>query len=137
MPQSTKNGPKNSKNRALECRFKTRVPRLRSTHADAPARGEWSGGRDSNPRQPAWKAGVLPLNYPRGTSRGRKAGTNEATTWIESGQGGIRTPEGVKPTDLQSAPFGRLGTCPGPGPPTTTAAALVTLSSLAGDRTCT
>ena len=24
-----------------------------------------SGGRDSNPRRPAWEAGILPLNYPR------------------------------------------------------------------------
>ena len=24
-----------------------------------------SGGRDSNPRPPAWKAGALPLSYPR------------------------------------------------------------------------
>ena len=28
-------------------------------------RAEWSGGRDSNPRPPAWKAGALPLSYPR------------------------------------------------------------------------
>ena len=33
--------------------------------------GVWSGGRDSNPRQPAWKAGVLPLNYPRAPSSHR------------------------------------------------------------------
>ena len=25
----------------------------------------WSGRRDLNPRHPAWKAGVLPLNYSR------------------------------------------------------------------------
>ena len=25
----------------------------------------WSGGRGSNPRRPAWEAGILPLNYPR------------------------------------------------------------------------
>ena len=25
----------------------------------------WSGRRDSNPRQPAWKAGTLPLSYSR------------------------------------------------------------------------
>ena len=25
----------------------------------------WSGRRDSNPRQPAWEAGALPLNYSR------------------------------------------------------------------------
>src|SRR6185295_16769826 len=32
---------------------------------------KWSGGRDSNPRQPAWKAGVLPLNFPRAISAHR------------------------------------------------------------------
>ena len=26
---------------------------------------EWSGRRDSNPRRPAWEAGILPLNYSR------------------------------------------------------------------------
>jgi hypothetical protein len=26
---------------------------------------KWSGGRGSNPRRPAWEAGILPLNYPR------------------------------------------------------------------------
>ncbi len=26
---------------------------------------KWSGRRDSNPRHPAWEAGVLPLNYSR------------------------------------------------------------------------
>ena len=73
----------------------------------------WSGGRDSNPRQPAWKAGVLPLNYPRriraalrldslakststpaiigaGPERGGRSGPSRS-----GGQGGIRTPEGV------------------------------------------
>src|SRR5271166_6911042 len=25
----------------------------------------WSGRRDSNPRRPAWEAGILPLNYSR------------------------------------------------------------------------
>ena len=30
--------------------------------------GCWSGGRDSNPRHPAWKAGALPLSYPRSGS---------------------------------------------------------------------
>ena len=28
----------------------------------------WSGRRDSNPRQPAWKAGTLPLSYSRESS---------------------------------------------------------------------
>jgi hypothetical protein len=26
---------------------------------------KWSGRRDSNPRRPAWEAGILPLNYSR------------------------------------------------------------------------
>ena len=26
----------------------------------------WSGRRGSNPRRPAWEAGILPLNYSRG-----------------------------------------------------------------------
>src|SRR5579884_165233 len=29
----------------------------------------WSGRRGSNPRHPAWEAGVLPLNYSRSTTR--------------------------------------------------------------------
>lgn len=28
-------------------------------------KGEWSGRWDSNPRRPAWEAGILPLNYAR------------------------------------------------------------------------
>ena len=36
-----------------------------------------SGGRDSNPRQPAWKASVLPLNYPRGNGRGGEIRTRD------------------------------------------------------------
>ena len=31
----------------------------------APYLVKWSGRRDSNPRHPAWEAGVLPLNYSR------------------------------------------------------------------------
>src|ERR1017187_2066667 len=30
----------------------------------------WSGRRDSNPRRPAWEAGILPLNYSRSTHIG-------------------------------------------------------------------
>ena len=65
-----------------------RVVRLR-THArsssfDSSPRveSEKSGGRDSNPRQPAWKAGVLPLNYPRkqlATSTRRRLDGRKAT----------------------------------------------------------
>ena len=42
--------------------------------------GRWSGKRDSDPRQPAWKAGALPLSYSRKN---------------DGGQGGIRTPVGI------------------------------------------
>src|SRR5262249_7018114 len=55
-----------------------------------------SGRWDSNPRQPAWKAGALPTELrPQGGGR-----------WI-------RTTEGVEPADLQSAPFGLSGIPPG------------------------
>ena len=40
-------GKKPFRNCAMNCRF------------------AWSGGRGSNPRRPAWEAGILPLNYPR------------------------------------------------------------------------
>src|SRR3970040_1806610 len=32
---------------------------------------KWSGRRDSNPRHPAWKASVPPLNYSRSFARSR------------------------------------------------------------------
>ena len=32
---------------------------------DAKSMKRWSGRRDSNPRRPAWEAGILPLNYSR------------------------------------------------------------------------
>src|SRR5205085_9756903 len=35
-----------------------------------------------------------------------------ASRGLENGQGWIRTSEGVKPADLQSAPFGHFGTYP-------------------------
>jgi hypothetical protein len=49
------------------------------------------------PTLPAWKAGVLPLNYTRNIKYG--------------GEGRIRTYE-TEVTDLQSAPFDRSGTPP-------------------------
>jgi integrase len=40
------------------------------------------------------------------------ASDRERTAKLQSGRGGIRTPEGVKPADLQSAPIGHSGTRP-------------------------
>src|ERR1019366_1374746 len=43
----------------------------------------WSGRRDSNPRRPAWEAGILPLNYSRsgvGGTRACRALKSEYTT---------------------------------------------------------
>src|SRR5438552_8584894 len=45
----------------------------------------------------------------------REEGTNEFANYCSGrafGQGWIRTSEGVKPADLQSAPFGHFGTYP-------------------------
>src|SRR5262249_11164847 len=57
-----------------------------------------SGRRDLNPQQLAWKASALPIElHPR---------------TIRSGQGGIRTPVGTSPSDLQSDAIGRSATCP-------------------------
>src|SRR5205809_6178808 len=69
-------------------------PRL-EPHADAPI--QWSGKRDSNPRPPAWKAGALPLSYSR------------PDRWWG---GEDLNPRRRTPADLQSAPFGHLGTSP-------------------------
>ena len=33
----------------------------------------WSGRRGSNPRRPAWEAGILPLNYSRLLFTGRQS----------------------------------------------------------------
>src|SRR5436309_13769937 len=58
---------------------------------------QWSGKRDSNPRPPAWKAGALPLSYSR------------PDRWWG---GEDLNPRRRTPADLQSAPFGHLGTSP-------------------------
>src|SRR5436305_9138235 len=60
-------------------------------------RDSWSGKRDSNPRPPAWKAGALPLSYSR-----------PGEWW----GGEDLNPRRRTPADLQSAPFGHLGTSP-------------------------
>src|SRR5262249_39033647 len=60
----------------------------------------YSGRRDSNPQQVAWKATTLPIElHPR-----------SQISLI--GQGGIRTPVGQCPSDLQSDAIGRSATCP-------------------------
>src|SRR5262249_30654790 len=69
-------------------------PRL-EPHADSSL--QWSGKRDSNPRPPAWKAGALPLSYSR------------PYRWWG---GEDLNPRRRTPADLQSAPFGHLGTSP-------------------------
>src|SRR3989442_6973887 len=90
--------------------------RLRSPRAQGPrpatrpvarsrpvARKTWSGKRDSNPRPPAWKAGALPLSYSRPCLPGRPR------KWWG---GEDLNPRRRTPADLQSAPFGHLGTSP-------------------------
>src|SRR6267378_4276630 len=67
----------------------------------------WSGKRDSNPRPPAWKAGALPLSY----SRAFVSPTRRASRWWG---GEDLNPRRRTPADLQSAPFGHLGTSPNP-----------------------
>ena len=47
------------------------APARKATFPPRPRR--WSGGRDLNPRQPAWKAGALPLSYPRPVDAPAKA----------------------------------------------------------------
>src|SRR5205085_2955864 len=49
---------------------------------------------------------------PRKSAIKRELETNALLGPQESGQGWIRTSEGVKPADLQSAPFGHFGTYP-------------------------
>ena len=66
----------------------------------------WSGKRDSNPRPPAWKAGALPLSYSRPHALPVAARVSE---WW---RGEDLNPRRRAPADLQSAPFGHLGTSP-------------------------
>src|SRR5881396_196449 len=69
----------------------------RGTQGPLGDRDSWSGKRDSNPRPPAWKAGALPLSYSR------------LSQWWG---GEDLNPRRRLPADLQSAPFGHLGTSP-------------------------
>lgn len=41
------------------------MTRIASTHYQGKVSPVWSGQWDSNPRQTAWKAAILPLNYAR------------------------------------------------------------------------
>src|SRR5690242_13480702 len=60
-----------------------------------------SGRRGSNPRQPAWKAGTLPLSY----SRIFKLNAKEQTLRSRSGCADLnRGPHGPKPCALPTAP---------------------------------
>src|SRR5881628_2494516 len=70
------------------------------------AQNSWSGKRDSNPRPPAWKAGALPLSY----SRPSESRVRQPRWW----GGEDLNPRRRTPADLQSAPFGHLGTSPNP-----------------------
>src|SRR5262249_17349365 len=106
-------------------------------------RETWSGKRDSNPRPPAWKAGALPLSYSRLKAEPR-APFSSAEPYTPFSSAGSRGPHAVAPlsahprsapasrhslqwwggedlnprrrtpADLQSAPFGHLGTSPNP-----------------------
>ena len=70
----------------------------------------WSGKRDSNPRPPAWKAGALPLSYSRPCCFHRDPHMAPKQWW----GGEDLNPRRRLPADLQSAPFGHLGTSPNP-----------------------
>src|SRR5262245_24184150 len=49
----------------------------------------WSGRRDSNPRQPAWKAGALPAElHPRGSWSRPAAACGLGSPWVRIVEGG-------------------------------------------------
>src|SRR5438132_1449656 len=83
-------------------------------------RETWSGKRDSNPRPPAWKAGALPLSYSRPPAEPRVPFSAHprpaAASWhsLQWWGGEDLNPRRRTPADLQSAPFGHLGTSPNP-----------------------
>ncbi len=82
----------------------------------------WSGRWELNPRQPAWKAGTLPLSYARlelhhDVSMNAGAAPCSNTPHCRQQMPALVGRQGFEPwkpmaTDLQSAPFGHLGTCP-------------------------
>src|SRR3989441_6886476 len=96
----------------------------------------WSGKRDSNPRPPAWKAGALPLSYsreyaratpsmpertpvaraamPRPSFSGHPRSDPGSPYPLQWWGGEDSNPRRRTPADLQSAPFGHLGTSPNP-----------------------
>src|SRR5436189_5373719 len=78
---------------------------LHGRRKKARAQNSWSGKRDSNPRPPAWKAGALPLSY----SRPSESRPRQPEKWWG---GEDLNPRRRPPADLQSAPFGHLGTSP-------------------------
>src|SRR5574342_1278600 len=93
----------------------------------ADAGAKWSGKRDSNPRPPAWKAGALPLSYSRVALSHVDRRTRAACPLAASSgslslfdrppaprwwRGEDLNPRRRSPADLQSAPFGHLGTSP-------------------------
>src|SRR4029434_7920691 len=59
------------------------------------------------PSYSVWKTDALPLSYTRNLPF-----PQEFDHLFESGQGGIRTPVGTCPSDLQSDAIGRSATCP-------------------------
>src|ERR1017187_1517641 len=73
-----------------------------------------SGRRDSNPRPTAWKAVTLPTELlpQRSTYHDLCLPDDHRQDSIGGGQGGIRTSEGARPTDLQSVAFDRFATWP-------------------------
>ena len=62
------------------------------------------------PALSAWKAEVLPLNYTRISIRAPRIVENLISCIMVEGEG--FEPSKVKPSDLQSDPFGRSGTPP-------------------------
>src|SRR5689334_20496220 len=100
--------------------FRPRVPLIPCPRHDQ----RWSGRWELNPRQPAWKAGTLPLSYARLDLQRDVERESRRTlmTWPNTQHCRSHLPavvgrQGFEPwkpmaTDLQSAPFGHLGTCP-------------------------